>query len=67
MQPSAPLESASEIGEKVGVAADTIRLWARRGWIPAVRISTKVVRFEWTAVLAALRERGAVRQQGDAR
>ncbi len=61
------LEAAGPIGRRVGVTAETIKLWARRGWIPSVRITAKVVRFEWPAVLAALRERGAARKTGGGR
>jgi DNA-binding transcriptional MerR regulator len=52
------LEEAGALADRVGVSAGTIRLWARRGWIPSVRITHKVVRFHWPDVLAALRDRG---------
>jgi predicted site-specific integrase-resolvase len=59
------LETSQAIGLRVGVSAETIRLWSRRGWIPSVRISAKVIRFEWDAVLSALRARGvAVKPKG---
>jgi predicted site-specific integrase-resolvase len=64
---SEKLEPARLIGSRLGVEPRTVNLWARRGWIPAVRITAKVVRFEWQAVLAALRERGAAGRHGGAR
>lgn len=54
------LEEAQGIAVRLGVSPETVRLWARRGLIPAVRITRKVVRFEWERVVAALRERGGL-------
>ncbi len=48
------LETAEELARRLQVRPSTIRTWSRRGKIPAVRISPKVIRFDPVAVLAAL-------------
>ena len=53
------LLTATELAREISVARDTVRLWARRGWIPEIRVSHKVRRFWLPDVLAALRARGA--------
>jgi predicted site-specific integrase-resolvase len=54
---SAPIEllTAAELAARLSVRPATIRVWARAGMIPAVRLTPKVVRFEPGDVLAALR------------
>lgn len=49
---------AADIARRVGVKAETVLVWARAGLIPCIRITRKVVRFQWQDVMAALRERG---------
>jgi len=44
-----------QLADKLHVRPRTVHEWARRGRIPAVRLSSKVVRFDWASVLAALR------------
>ena len=51
------LLTADEIAERLRLRPRTIRQWARRGLIPAVRLSPKVVRFKLAAVVAAMRGR----------
>ncbi len=51
------LLTAVELATKIGVRPDTVKLWARKGMIPAIRISPKVIRFDLSAVLAALQAR----------
>ena len=51
------LITAAEIGERLRVQPATIRLWTLDGIIPAVRISGKVIRYDVTEVIAALRKR----------
>ena len=48
------LITAVDLGERIGVRASTIRSWARKGVIPVVRISHKVIRFDYEVVLEAL-------------
>lgn len=50
--------TAEELAKKLRVKSDTIRELARRGKIPAIRISPKVIRFDPAAVDDALRQRG---------
>jgi len=53
------LLNAHEVGSRLGVSAVTVRIWARQGRIPSIRISAKVVRFAWDEVLAAICEHAA--------
>jgi len=46
--------TAEEIGSRLRINADTVLAWARRGRIPHVRISQKIIRFRLTDVVAAL-------------
>ena len=57
------LLTADELAERLKVSPDTVKVWARVGRIPAVRLSPKVLRFDLSAVLGALTadERKAVR------
>jgi excisionase family DNA binding protein len=47
--------TAEELALKLRLAPDTVREMARRGKIPAIRISPKVIRFDIAAVDQALR------------
>jgi excisionase family DNA binding protein len=49
------LLTVDQLAERLHVRPRTVREWARRGRIPSVRLSAKVVRYEWAAVLAVLR------------
>ena len=51
------LLTADEIAEALQVQPSTIRLWARRGWIPTIRLTPKVVRYELASVVDALKKR----------
>jgi excisionase family DNA binding protein len=51
---SAELLTVSQLAQKLHVQPRTIQAWARAGRIPCVKLSAKVVRFEWEAVLTAL-------------
>jgi predicted site-specific integrase-resolvase len=51
----AELLTAEQLAGRLHVKPNTVRVWTRRGRIPAVKLSPKVVRYEWAAVLAALR------------
>jgi excisionase family DNA binding protein len=47
--------TAAELAERLRVRPATIRGWGRAGRIPTVRLSRRVLRFDWNEVLAALR------------
>lgn len=49
------LADARDVGRRLGVAPETVLEWARQGRVPCVRLTSKVVRFVWPDVLAALR------------
>ena len=49
------LLTAAELAARLRVRPDTLKAWSRRGCIPAVRITPKVVRFDLDAVLASLK------------
>jgi excisionase family DNA binding protein len=44
-----------QLAERLHLKPRTVQAWVRQGRIPTVRLSAKVVRFDWLAVLAALR------------
>jgi predicted site-specific integrase-resolvase len=47
--------TASQLADRLHLRTRTVQTWARRGRIPTVKLSAKVVRFDWLEVLAALR------------
>lgn len=49
--------SAGEVGDIIGVNLNTILVWARKGIIPCLRLSSRVIRFDMEEVEAALREK----------
>lgn len=51
------LMTADEVAERLQVRPVTVRQWARRGWIPVVRLSPKVVRYDLEAVVKAMTKR----------
>ena len=57
--PTEELLNAREVADRLGVSAATVRFWALRGRIPSIRISCKVVRFDWDEVLAITRRHRA--------
>ena len=56
------LLTADEIAERLCVQRETIRRLVREGIIPEVKISEKIRRFEWQAVVEALRQRGVANE-----
>ncbi len=54
--------TAEEVATRLRIQPDTVRDWVRRGLLPVVRLTPKVVRFEWSAVVQAMTERQAVTQ-----
>lgn len=55
-RPSTQMEGPCElfIAERLQVQPDIVRVWSRRGRIPVIRITPKVVRYDFAAVLARL-------------
>lgn len=50
------LLDAEQLADRLGLRPDTIRRWGRTGHIPRLELSPKVVRYDWCAVVAAMRE-----------
>ena len=46
-----------DLAERLDVSPDTILKWARQGRIPVVRLSRKVLRFDYDGIVAALRKK----------
>ena len=55
--PPSDLLTAAEVGKRIKVRPETVLAWSRKGRIPTLRISPKVVRFRLADVLAALEGR----------
>ena len=60
---SEDLLSRAELAARLGVTPTTIGRWTRLGRIPARQLSPKVVRYDLSAVLAALEAHRAPRSQ----
>lgn len=56
------LLTADELAARLRLRPDTIRSWARRSLIPAIRLSPKVIRFDQAAVVKTLTARRARRE-----
>jgi len=56
--------SACELADRLGVKADTVRAWARRGWIPCMRASRRPLMFDPNEVESTLRSRAACKDFG---
>lgn len=54
MEQATELLTARELAKRLRVSPETVRAWARRGSIPTLRLSPKVIRYNAEAVLAAL-------------
>jgi len=46
--------TAKQLAQRLQIKTETVRLWARKGWIPSLRPSAKVLRFDLDSVLAAI-------------
>ena len=51
------LLTADELADRLQIKPNTVRVWGRRGLIPRVQLSPKVIRYELTAVVRAIRDR----------
>lgn len=58
--PDAELITTAELAKRLQVTADTVREWTRKGSIPAIRLSAKVIRYDLRQVLKALASRPGV-------
>lgn len=54
MEQESELLTARELAKRLRVSPETVRAWARRGSIPTLRLSPKVIRYNAKAVLTAL-------------
>lgn len=54
MEQETELLTARELAKRLRVSPETVRAWARRGCIPTLRLSPKVIRYNTASVLAAL-------------
>ncbi len=65
--PPSDLLTADEVGQRIQVRPETVLAWSRKGRIPALRISPKVVRFRLADVLSALegRQEATGRESGE--
>ena len=54
MEQANELLTAREMAKREGASPETVRAWSRRGCIPTLRLSPKVIRYNAEAVLAAL-------------
>lgn len=50
--------TSAQIAQHYGVTAETVRAWARRGWIPVLRAGRRPLLFDPDEVEQALRSRG---------
>jgi excisionase family DNA binding protein len=58
------LLTVDQLADRLHIRPRTVQTWARRGRIPTIKLSAKVVRFDWRAVLAALRNQGHPQEVG---
>lgn len=54
---SATFVTCREVANRLRVQPATVRRWSREGLIPTVRIRAKVLRFDFSEVMRALRRR----------
>lgn len=54
MDHTTDLLTAEELAVRLRVKPDTVRGWARRGMIPRLQLSSKVIRYDLHSVVAAL-------------
>ncbi len=64
MDDSTGLETASSLAVRLGIQPRTILSWARSGRIPSVRVTPKVIRFDWGQVLDAIKADAGIATEG---
>jgi len=57
------LLTVNQLAARLNVRPRTVKDWVQRGRIPVIRLSPKVLRFSWEAVLVALSQLSS--QPGD--
>ena len=57
------LITAEQMGERLSLAAGTIKRWASEGTIPCIKLSGKIVRFDPEEVEMALRQKALERRK----
>jgi len=55
------LLTAEELADRLRLRPGTVRRWSRRGRIPVVKLSPKVIRYDFLAVIDALTTRPCVK------
>ena len=59
---------SSELAVALRVKPETIRRWTREGRIPSINMGHKMIRYEWEAVVTALKKgnnHGSTQVQGE--
>jgi predicted site-specific integrase-resolvase len=51
------LITSNELGERLRLRPDTIKRWTREGLIPCLKLSGKVIRYDFEDVVKAIRQR----------
>ena len=51
--------TSEDLAGRLKVKATTIKRWARAGAIPCIKLSGKVIRYDYEEVLSALKAKGA--------
>ena len=54
------LITSEDLANRLKVKVTTIKRWTRAGAIPCIKISGKVIRYDYAEVLASLRSRGSI-------
>jgi excisionase family DNA binding protein len=57
-----PLLTAREVGEYLGVSAESVLRWRRRGELPAIRLPGGAIGFRESELEAWLKERATLRR-----
>lgn len=55
--------TAEQLAEKLQITADTVKIWARKDLIPAIRPTNKVLRFSLQDVLVAIHRKSLTKKR----
>ncbi len=50
------LLTVAQLAKRLSIRPRTVQAWSRSGRIPTVKLSSKVLRFDWQEVLEAVRK-----------